>query len=349
MMDPQIFFLLLQDGLSNGAIYVLMGIGLVLIFTVTRVLFLSFGDLISFSALTLAFLERNMLPGTVWLLMGTAVLAFAMECWRLLRSGKAHQLPGAGLVYLGLPAVPIVAALLLAGSDLPRWAEIALTIALVAPLGAILYRIVFQPIADKPILILLMAGVALHFVLVGLALIFFGAEGYRTAAFLRGLVPGTSVSWTAAIVILTALLTCGALFALFRWSILGKALHATAHNRLGAKLVGIKTDRTSALAFALASVVAAITGIVLGPMMTVYYDTAFLVGMKGFVGAVLGGFVSYPLAAVGALCVGILESFVAFQTSAFKDTIVFFAVIPLLLLRAVFKSKGNRFDEDEHS
>lgn len=346
-MDPQIFFLLLQDGFSNGAIYVLMGVGLVLIFTVTRVLFLSFGDLISFSALTLAFLERNMLPGTVWLLAGAAAIAFTMECWRLLRAGKSNQLARAAITYIGVPAVPIVAALLLDGSDLPRWAEIALTIALVAPLGAILYRIVFQPIADKPVLLLLMVGVALHFVLVGLALIFFGAEGYRTAPFMRGLLPGTSISWSVAIVVATAVLTCAALFAFFRWSVLGKALHATAHNRLGAKLVGIKADRTSALAFTLASVIAAITGIVLGPTLTVYYDSAFLVGMKGFVGAVLGGFVSYPLAAAGAICVGILESFVAFHSSAFKDVIVFFAVIPLLLLRVMFRSKGNRFEEEE--
>ena len=348
-MDPQIFFLLLQDGLSNGAIYVLMGIGLVLIFTVTRVLFLSFGDLISFSALTLSSLERNLLPGTVWLLMAAAVLAFAMEGWRLGRGGKLHRLPRAALTYIGIPAVPIVAALSTAGSDLPRWAEMALTIALVAPLGAILYRIVFQPIADKPVLVLLMVGVALHFVLVGLALIFFGAEGYRTTAFLRGMVPGTGISWSVLIMVGTAVLICAALFAFFRWSILGKALRATAHNRLGAKLVGIKADRMSIQSFALASFIAAVTGIVLGPMMTVYYDTAFLVGMKGFVGAVLGGFVSYPLAAAGAISVGLLESFVAFYASAFKDTIVFFAVIPLLLLRTLFRARGSRFEEEDEA
>lgn len=66
-MNVEIGFLLLQDGLMNGAIYVLMAIGIVLVFNVTRVAFISFGDLIAYSSLTLATLQVNELPGTVWL------------------------------------------------------------------------------------------------------------------------------------------------------------------------------------------------------------------------------------------------------------------------------------------
>lgn len=348
-MNWSVFLFLLQDGLSNGAIYVLMGVGLVLVYTVTRVIFLSFGDLISYSALTLAFLQRGQTPGTVWLLAGAAVLAFAMEAHSLWRSGRLVRLPRAAALYLGLPAVICLLIWVISGRDLPLLAETALTILLVAPLGALLYRIVFQPIATRPVLVLLMAAVSLHFVLGGLALLFFGPEGYRTQAILRGMVPGTVISYTTLIMIGVAVAVCVLLWLFFRYSIEGKALHATAHNREGARLVGIRTNRSGAAAFALASVIAAVTGVVLGPVMTVYYDTAFHVGMKAFVGAVLGGFVSYPLAAVGAVGVGLLESFVAFQASSLKDIVVFFAVIPILLLRSALRKNANKYDEEsEH-
>ena len=54
------------------------------------------------------------------------------------------------------------------------------------PLGPLLYRIVFQPIATAPVLVLLMVAVALHFAISGLALLYFGPEGLRTQAFVRG-------------------------------------------------------------------------------------------------------------------------------------------------------------------
>lgn len=344
-MSASVILYLVQDGLSNGAIYVLMGVGLVLVFTVTRVIFLSFGDLISYSALTLAFLQRGLLPGTVWLLVIAASIAFLMEAFRLLRAGKAAQIPRAALLLLGVPLIPAVIAFGLSGRDLPLFAEMLLTVALIAPLGGLLYRIVFQPIANRSVLVLLMAAVSLHFVLGGMALIFFGPEGYRTEDYVSGMISGTTISWMTVILVCVAGLVCFALFAYFRQTIGGKALLAVAHNRAGARIVGIRTDRASASAFTLAAVIAGVTGIVLGPVLTVYYDTAFLVGMKAFVGAVLGGFVSYPLAAVGALFVGLLESFVAFQSSAMKDIVVFFSVIPVLLARQLLLSKKNPYEE----
>lgn len=346
-MSFPVFLFLLQDGLANGAIYVLMGVGLVLLFTVTRVIFLSFGDLISYAALTLAFLQRGVLPGTVWLLLVAAVVAFLMEAVSLIRRDRAAQLPRAALFFLILPSLPAVAAFAVAGSDLPLFAEILLTLALIAPLGGLLYRIVFQPIADRSVLVLLMAAVSLHFAIGGLALIFFGPEGYRSQDFVAGVVPGTMFAWSTIIMMATAAVVCLLLFLFFAKTIDGKALLAVAHSRAGARVVGIRTNRVSALAFTLAAVIAGVTGIVLGPVLTVYYDTAFLVGMKAFVGAVLGGFVSYPLAAAGAIFVGVLESFVAFQSSEMKDIVVFFSVIPVLLVRQLLRSRASRYEEEE--
>jgi branched-chain amino acid transport system permease protein len=66
--------------------------------------------------------------------------------------------------------------------------------------------------------------------------------------------------------------------------------------------------------------------------------------LKGFVAAIIGGLASYPVAAAGALLVGLLESFSSFWASAFKEVIVFTLIIPVLLWRSL----GNRhLDEDE--
>ena len=79
----------------------------------------------------------------------------------------------------------------------------------------------------------------------------------------------------------------------------------------------------------------AFSGVLIGPITTVYYDSGFLVGLKGFVGAIIGGLSSYPLAAAGALLVGLIESFSSFWASAFKEVIVFTLIIPVLLWRSL--------------
>ena len=71
------------------------------------------------------------------------------------------------------------------------------------------------------------------------------------------------------------------------------------------------------------------------PITTLYYDTGFLIGLKGFVAAIIGGLVSYPLTAIAALLVGTVESFSSFYASNFKEVIVFALIIPVLLLRSL--------------
>ena len=61
-MTPDIAAILLQDGIANGAIYILLAVVLVLVFTVTRIVFIPQGDLVAFSALTLAAFEAGTMP-----------------------------------------------------------------------------------------------------------------------------------------------------------------------------------------------------------------------------------------------------------------------------------------------
>jgi branched-chain amino acid transport system permease protein len=98
------------------------------------------------------------------------------------------------------------------------------------------------------------------------------------------------------------------------------------------------------LTFTLAALLCAFSGILIGPITTVYYDSGFLISLKGFVGAIIGGLVSYPLAAAGAVLVGLLESFASYWASGFKEVIVFTLIIPVLLWRSL---TTHHHEEDE--
>src|SRR5438132_8294672 len=92
-VTPEIALLLAQDGISTGAIYVLVALGIVLIFLVTRVIFVPFGDVVGYSALTVAALQLRQMPGTVWLVLTLATLATVMEAYGLVRRGQIRGLP----------------------------------------------------------------------------------------------------------------------------------------------------------------------------------------------------------------------------------------------------------------
>jgi branched-chain amino acid transport system permease protein len=125
------------------------------------------------------------------------------------------------------------------------------------------------------------------------------------------------------------------LYLFFERSLWGKALRATAINRTGARLMGISSTHSGKLSFLLAAAIGAFSGILIAPITTVYYDTGFIIGLKGFVAAIVGGLASYPAAAAGALLFGLLESFSSFWASAFKEVIVFTLIIPVLVWRSL--------------
>ena len=186
-------------------------------------------------------------------------------------------------------------------------------------------------------LVLLIVSVALHFTLLGLGLWFFGAEGSRTPPFTSASFEwgAVTVSGQILLVVLTSLALIFALALFFNRTLYGRALRATAVNRVGARLAGISPTFAGTLTFTLGALVCAFCGVLIGPITTVYYDSGFLISLKGFVGAIIGGLSSYPVAAAGALLVGLLESFSSFWASAFKEVIVFTLIIPVLLWRSL--------------
>jgi branched-chain amino acid transport system permease protein len=180
----------------------------------------------------------------------------------------------------------------------------------------------------------------------GLGLLFFGAEGFRNPSFWdeRFAVGPLNIAGQAIIIGVASLALIALLGLFFERTLYGKALRATAVNRLGARLMGISTQGAGQLTLAMAALIGALSGLLIGPTTTVFYDSGFLIGLKGFVAAVMGGLSSYPAALVGALFVGLVEAFGSFWASAFKEVIVFTLILPILLWR----SMTDRHSGEDH-
>lgn len=324
---------LAQDGLTNGAIYALLALALLLVFSVTRVIFVPQGDFISFAALSFATIQAGQAPTFVYVPVVAGLVATLMEVISAIRSGTYRQLTVAVVGYLVVPCVVAVTVLWAAPlKPDPLW-QLLMVVAIVVPLGPIVYRIAFQPIANSSVLVLFMAAVAVHYVLQGLGLIAFGGEGLRATAIsdVSFSIGPIQASMQSLLVLLASVLIMLGLWLFMGRTLLGQALRATAFNRVGSRLVGIRPQLAGSVSVLVAALIGTLSGLLIAPLTTIYYDTGFLIGIKGFVGAVLGGMASFPLAAVGSVALGITEAFASFALSAFKETIVFAITIPALI------------------
>jgi branched-chain amino acid transport system permease protein len=344
-MDTSIAGILLLDGLTNGAIYALLGLATVLVFAVTRVIFIPEGEFVAYGALTLAIMQTGKVPGTVWLLLMLAAVAALMD--GVAEARRSHSAPRGVKAGLRTLAFPVAAALVTAFAA-PRQPHLALqallSVAVVTAYGPLVYRVAYQSLASATPLVLLIVSVGVHFAMTGLGLLFFGAEGYRNPSFwdLRLALGPVNLSGQAIIIGLASLALIAMLWIFFERTLRGKALRATAVNRLGARLMGISSSSAGQMTFAMAAFIGALSGLLIGPTTTVFYDSGFIIGLKGFVAAVIGGLSSYPVALIGALFVGVVEAFGSFWASAFKEVIVFTLILPVLLLRSL----SGHADED---
>ena len=135
-MNLPILALLLQDGITTGAVYALLALAIVLVFTVTRVIWVPAGEFVAFGTLTLAGLQLGRPPGTIGLLTALALVAGVLE-WAVLRAAWRHRrftAAGGAVVRAFRWRWPGPRAWL-AGPGLPYWAQILLTLALVTRSG----------------------------------------------------------------------------------------------------------------------------------------------------------------------------------------------------------------------
>jgi branched-chain amino acid transport system permease protein len=207
--------------------------------------------------------------------------------------------------------------------------------------GVALERFTLHPARHALSLTKIIITIGAYLTIQGIALIVWGPQSYIFFSFttnsladetyrFAGLILKAQTLWIwGTTVVMLALL---GLF--FEKTMLGKAMSACAVNRLAAQLMGIRVDRMATLAFAVAAILGAVSGIVLGPVTRPSYDMGLELGLKGFVAAIIGGLVSFPVAVIGGLLLGVLENFWAGVTLAgFKDLFAFVVLIVMLIIR----------------
>ena len=148
-MNVDIFLILLQDGFTNGAIYALIAISLVLVFAVTRIIFIPQGEFVAYGALTAAALDRGMFPSTAVLLLAVglaAALRTIVMDWGHLSRRACVAL---GIETIVLPSLLTALAWALTGSQLGLLTSATLSLAMVTLLGPLIYRLAFQPLENR--------------------------------------------------------------------------------------------------------------------------------------------------------------------------------------------------------
>lgn len=234
----------------------------------------------------------------------------------------------------------LITAALTSNFALPALVSAAASILIVAAFGVLLDRVAIQHARRKEHLTLVMITIGAASVFRGLMEIIVGRKVYFMPAFpapanigLAGIyVPGQGL-W----IILTLAVVALLLWALFRHTLLGKAMRAASGNARAAQLYGIDPRIMSALSYGIAGATGAIAGAVVTPIASGYYQLGLYYGLKGFAATILGG-LGNPLGAiVGGLLIGLIESVSAgYVSSGYKDSIA----LGILLLVMLFRPSG---------
>jgi branched-chain amino acid transport system permease protein len=137
------------------------------------------------------------------------------------------------------------------------------------------------------------------------------------------------------VILVTSAITMVALTVLIKYTRIGKAMRATQQDMTMARLVGVDVDNVISMTFVIGSVLAAIGGVLVGSYIgQINFYIGFMAGVKAFTAAVLGGIGNIPGAALGALVLGLAESYAAgYVSSAYEDVFAFGVLVLILILR----------------
>lgn len=227
------------------------------------------------------------------------------------------------------------AALLAVGVPLPL--SIALAIVLTGIVGLIVEKLAIEPAKDAEVVTLIIITIGASLTLRGLIQVWLGKGNHALPAF-SGDTPirvlGASLLPQSLWVLGVALVIVLILGWFFGKTLLGKAMLATSYNKLAARLVGVNTKLILLLSFGLSAVLGAVGGAILAPITYTSYDIGIMLGLKGFVAAVLGGLGGGAGAIAGGLILGIAEAMAAgYISSAYKDAVPFVLILLILFFR----------------
>lgn len=222
-------------------------------------------------------------------------------------------------------------------AGLPLAAAFLVSVALIALLGALVERAAIYPARESSALTLIIITVGLSISLRGLALLIWGTDPVSLPAFSSGgplLVGGAAVNLQTLWILGMAAVTMAVLYIFFELTYTGKAVRACVINRTAALLVGINPSTMSLMAFAGSGAIGAAAGIFITPVTLATYDMGFMLGVKGFVAAAIGGMHNIRGAVLGGFILGILEVYSAgLVSSGLKDAVALIVLLAMLMLR----------------
>ncbi len=219
-------------------------------------------------------------------------------------------------------------------TGLPLPLALALAIALPAGVGILIEKLAIQPAKGADVVSLIIITIGASLLIRGLVQIWFGKGTHGLEPF-SGHAPisvgGASLQPQSLWVLGVTALVVVALWLFFSRTVIGKAIRATSCNPLAAQLVGIDIQRVLLISYALSAALGAVGGILLTPLTMTSYDVGIMLGLKGFVAAVVGGLGSGLGAVIGGLLVGVIEAMSAgYLSSAYKDAVPFALIFVIL-------------------
>ena len=291
------FVSLTVDGLTLGSVYALIALGYTLVYGVLKLLNFAHGDVV----------------------MIGSYIGFGM------------------LKLLGGSTDPIV----------PLWLLLILiTLAAMggcAAIGVAIERFAYRPLRDAPRIAPLISALGVSFFLAYSMQLLFGAQ-YRDydlfdasngVLFLQGFSIGnTRISYVRDIIIVSAFALMFILWFLVNRTRTGKAMKATSYDREAAAMMGINIDRVIVFTFVLGSALAGAAGVLFALRVPTQVSLGFVLGLKGFTAAVIGGIGSIPGAMLGGLIIGLVESFaIGYVGGQWSDIVIFGLFILFMLFR----------------
>jgi branched-chain amino acid transport system permease protein len=291
------FIQLTVDALTLGSVYALIALGYTLVYGVLKLLNFAHGDVF---------------------MVGTFV--------------------GYGVLQmLGGPANPSV----------PIWLLIPLVafsaMAVCAGLGVAIERFAYRPLRDAPRIAPLISALGVSFFLANSFQLMFGAQQFDYgifsldggSLFFRGFAIGNvHVPLIRIITIVSAFVLMVVLWLLVTRTRTGKAMRATSFDREAAAMMGIDIDRVIVFTFVIGSALAGAAGVMFALRVPTAASIGFIIGLKGFTAAVIGGIGSIPGAMAGGLILGFAEAYTAgYWTTRWSDLVIFSVLIVFMLFR----------------
>ena len=296
--EPQDFFTVFLIGLTTGTVYALIALGYTLVYGILQLI--------------------NFAHGDVFALTGLFASTMILTVFGLTEDSAA-----------------IVVVLALLGTTVA-------VMAFGATVNTVIERVAYRRLFAAPRLALLIAAVGMSFIVQNISLAIYDVNYRRVPELIPRSdvfsIGGVHYQWNKFSVMLITIPVLLALTWLVTSTRQGKGMRATAQDRDAAAMVGIDVSRTISFTFALAGALAGAGGLLFLLQFNIRYDTGFELGLIAFTAAVLGGIGNLTGAVLGAITIGLIQSFnegLSWATpgSDWTRTIIFGLLIAILVFR----------------